>query len=139
MRLTESATRRRAVERGLEFIYRTSCDPRNFNEYGFDYLSCFNCIASTSKDKALAKTARRMGRERARIWRDTNAVVPPDASAETISNLVFGSDAADRLGLPDKKFKDELRRVAGSFTALDYFRFDVCREPPPKDLPAKCG
>jgi len=138
MRLSRDVSRQLAVERGLEFIYQTACEPDNFEAYGFDYLSCFHGIASTSKDKALRDMALRMGRERARCWRRVNPVVPPDADADTIAYLVHGNATADRLGVPSQRLKKQLQRISGDFTVLDYFRFDVEHEPPPKDVPEEC-
>ena len=70
-------TRRRlAINRGLEFIYRTACDSENFEAYGFDYLGCFHGIAATSKDTELRRTERAMGRLRARVWRRQNSSIP---------------------------------------------------------------
>ena len=130
--------RRLAIDRGLEFIYRTACDPENFEAYGFDYLGCFHGIASTSKDMKLRRTARAMGQERARLWRRQNSSIPRDADAEDIVNLVFGSYAADNLGVPDDQMKRRLRKAADGFTAQDYLGFDPALEPPPEDVPSEC-
>lgn len=130
--------RKRAIKRGIEFVYHTACQPENFELYGFDYLCCFDCIASTSKDHDVRRLARNMGQERARQWRKDNPEVIPGADADAIANLVFGSYAADRLGVPDKHLKTQINKAAGGFTALDYFRFDSLREPPPEDIPDEC-
>lgn len=45
--------RKRAMHRGRDFIYQTACKPKNFRGYGFDYLGCFHCLASISKDRKL--------------------------------------------------------------------------------------
>ena len=129
--------RRRAIERGLEFIYRTACDPENFENYGHDLLCCFHCIASTSKDIELCRTARRMGRERARHWRES-AQITSHLTADEIACLVFGSDAADRLGVRDKAFKESLRVAAQRFNAPDYLWFNPAYERPPSDVPEDC-
>src|SRR6185436_6769108 len=84
------AIRKRAIDRGLDFIYRTACKPRNFKEYGFDYLGCFHGVASTSKDRKLRKKALDLGRERALEWRRRNARVPRKPQPDDITNLVFG-------------------------------------------------
>jgi hypothetical protein len=132
------AQRQQAIRLGLEFIYRTACEPKNFEAYGFDYLGCFHGIASTSKDKALRDTALRMGRERARCWRRNNPVIPPHADADAISYLVHGSAAADKLGVPGKRLKKQIHKVAARFTVLDYLCFDPKHEPPPTDVPDEC-
>jgi hypothetical protein len=138
MRKTDTADRREAIRRGLEFIYETARDPENFEGYGHDYLCCFHCIASTSRDAGLRRRAREMGQERAREWRRKHRTTPADSDAETIANLVLGSDAADRLGVRDGRLKQRLRQAAGDFTARDYFWFDTTTEPPPEDMPADC-
>lgn len=134
----EVIERKRAIQRGMEFIYRTACETKNFELYGYDYLCCFDCIASTSKDPNVRRLAWRMGHERARQWRRDNPVVIPGADAETIASLVFGSYAAGRLGAPDKHLKKQIGKAAGDFTAVDYFGFDSPIEPPPEDVPEEC-
>ena len=130
--------RREAVERGLRFIYRTACDAKNFSEYGEDYLWCLYHIGHTSRDPALARTALAMGRERAKVWRREHASLPADAGAGAISLLAFGSFAAERLGLPGERLKDQIRRAAPRHPAREYLDFDPLREPPPADVPAAC-
>jgi hypothetical protein len=113
--------------------------PENFEMYGHDILCCFNCIESTSKDLNLRRTARRMGRERARYWRREHAQLPLNPDADTIAYLVMGSDAAERLGVCDNRFKKVLRKAAGSFSPQDFLGFDPVREPPSEDLPDECA
>ncbi|HEX6729867.1 MAG TPA: hypothetical protein VF074_07640 [Pyrinomonadaceae bacterium] len=127
-----------AIERGLEFIYRTARDPENFELYGHDYLCCFHCIASTSKDVNLRRMARKMGRERAMRWRREHRDLPVDANADDIAYLVLGADAADRLGVPASSFKSQIREVALRFDAKDYLGFDAPNEGPPQDVPQEC-
>ena len=134
-----TADRRRAITRGLEFIYQIACDAESFDSYGFDMLGCFDCINSTSKDINLIRTARRMGRERARHWRREHAQLTNDTGADDIANLVFGCLAADRLGVVDEEFKENLRAAAQCFTAEDYLGFDPAKEPPPEDVPEECS
>ena len=138
MRKEKNVERRRAIYRGLEFIYRTACDREHFENYGHDYLGCFHCIASTSKDGRLCGIARRMGRERARYWRREHAKLTPESDADEVANLVFGSYAADQLGVPDKTFKENLRAAAQRFGPHDYLGFDPAHEPPATDLPDEC-
>ena len=138
MRNSKALARDQAIRRGLEFIYRTACDEENFEDWGHDYLGCFHCIASTSKDADLAKLARQIGQERARHWRRKNTAVPPDADANTIADLVFGTVAANHFGIRDKALKPQIRKAAANFTARDYFLFDPAIEPPPGDVPQDC-
>jgi hypothetical protein len=135
---SEPKQKREAIQRGMEFMYGTACDPQNFETYGYDYLSSFHDIAATSKDEKLRRTALQMGRERAQHWRRTNAEFPPEIDADTVTHLVFGNDAADRLGFRDSAIKAKIRRAAKNFTPLDYFWFDAVREPPPSDVPEPC-
>src|SRR4051812_12160509 len=116
--------RQRAVMRGLNFIYRTALKPRNFKDYGHDYLWCFYTLSEAVQDAQVRRAARRMGLERARLWRRVHQIVPADADAGLISELVFGDDAAESLGLKDEKFKEELRRAAPRFKARAYLLFD---------------
>jgi hypothetical protein len=139
MQQTDNAKRSAAIKRGLEFIYRTARNRENFEVYGHDYICCFHCIASTSKDPALRRIAKGMGQERARKWRKLNSDVPADADADDIANLVFGADAADCLGVRDKQLKPKIRKAAAGFGSLDYFWFDPATEPPPEDIPEECS
>ena len=132
------ANRKRAIERGLAFVYRTACDRANFEAYGYDYLCCFHCIASTSKDLNLRRLARKMGQERALRWRREHSQVPATADADAIAYLVFGSYAADKLGIRDPGLKKQLREVAGRFSAEDYLAFNAATEAPPDDVPEEC-
>ncbi len=138
MRSINTLVRDEAIRRGLDFIYQTACEPENFETYGYDYLSCFHCIASTSKDLNLRRMARNMGRERARAWREMNPQVPSDADADDLAYLIFGSAAADKLGVRDIKFKQQISRAVGKHSAAEYFSFDPKIEPPPSDVPAEC-
>lgn len=132
------AARTRAIQRGLEFVYRTACDPANFEEYGFDYLSCLSSISSTSKDKHLRRTALKMCQERVRFWCETHLTIPSQLDADTVTELVFARDAAERIGMPDEGMKNQIQRAASHFTAQDYFWFDPIVEGPPRDLPEIC-
>ncbi len=128
-----------AIRRGLEFIYRTACDPENFGVYGFDYTFCLHWIAATSGDAALRREARGMAVECARRWRREHPTVPSDADAETVAQMVFGGLSADRLGLRDAAFRREVRRAAACVSAGEVLWFDPAAEPPPADLPADCA
>ena len=131
-------SRDQAIRRGLRFIYSTATDPRNFEQWGGDYLWCFYCIASTSADRELSGLARGMGQERARQWRINHPSVPPDANADDVAALVFGSYAAECLGVPGRRLKLDLLRAASRFGAADFLGFDPRQEPPPADIPQSC-
>jgi hypothetical protein len=130
--------RTRAIYRGMRFIYRTALIPDNFAGYGSDYLWWFYNIESTASDADLRRMARRMGRERAMRWRRSHRSLPGKPDAYTISDYVFGSQAADNLDVRDDKLKRELQRVAGRFSALDYLEWNPIAEPPATDVPEEC-
>jgi hypothetical protein len=136
-RFTE-AYRKRALIRGLKFIYRTALKRQNFEDYGQDYLWCFYTLSVAVRDADVRRMARFMGIERARRWRSLHRFVPGDADAATISNLAYGNDAADSLGVYDPELKKQLRRDATHFKARDYLLFDPLKEPPPSDVPDDC-
>jgi hypothetical protein len=133
--------RKHAINRGLEFIYEIACNEDCFAVYGHDLLNCFYFISATSSDPVLRRTARKMGRERARLWRREHSSLPLEADAGAISEYIHASYAAERLGLRDPALKEQLRRAAQHITALDYFWFDPINEPPPSDVtePCWCG
>ena len=130
--------RTRALSRGLRYIYRTALNRRSFALHGSDYLWCFYTFSAAVQDDSLKLMARRMGVERALHWRRWHRSLPRHADADTIRDYAFGSDAADNLGLPDERLKDQIRRAAPRFSATDYFLFDPRTEPPPADVPDEC-
>jgi hypothetical protein len=91
-----------------------------------------------AQDEQLKQTARRMGVERALVWRRFHKVLPLNADAATIQDYVFASDAADNLNVRDDLLKEQIRRAAPRYTALDYLMFDPLIEPPPADVPEEC-
>lgn len=128
-----------AIRRGLTFMYQSIArDPADFKEYGHDLLAAFYNIWVTSGDKELSKMAFKMGHERAIEWRRIHPAPPPDADANDITDLIFGDDAAGRLGVPDARMHTQLRLAAAKFTVIDYLLFDPAKEPPPSDIPKQC-
>ena len=135
--------RDRRIQRGLRFIYVSIArNPAHFQEYGHDLLAAFYNIAVTSGDPQLRRMAWSMGHERAIEWRRIHPAPPADANVNDISDLVFGDDAAGRLGVPDARMHTQLRERAAGFSVYDFLLFDPVKEPPPSDIPkecAKCG
>jgi len=129
----------RAIRRGLDFVYKTAKDGKNFAEYGSDYLWCFYTIAAATSDRDLKARAARMAQERAREWRRIHPRVPENADVEDIADLVFGALAADSLGLRSEPMKRDLARAAGGFSPRDFLRFDPATEPIPIDVPEACS
>jgi hypothetical protein len=126
-----AADHERALRRGLFFLYAAASQRDTFREWGHDLLSAFVNIAATNADREISDLAWRMGHERAMAWRGLNREVPANADADDIANLVYGSDAAEALGVPDRPFHDALVRAASRFSTADYLGFDPRREPPP--------
>ena len=79
-----------------------------------------------------------MGKERASQWRADHTSLPPNADPDIIVNFVYGSDAADKLGICDDALKEQIQRAAGRFSAQDYLGFDPTYESPPSNVPETC-
>jgi hypothetical protein len=132
--------RDRAVQRGLVFMYNAVARNRaSFGQWGHDLLSAFYNIAETSQSRELRHMAWTMGHERALEWRRLHPSVQADADPGAIGDLVFGLDAAERLGAPHPALRAQLREAAARFRAEDYLLFDPAVEPPPSDIPEECG
>jgi hypothetical protein len=131
--------RDRAVARAMRVLYYGMArDPKYFEESGSDLLSAFHNIHFTSLDPRLSRMAWEMGSERALEWRRLHPTLPRDASADTVGDLVFGLDAAERLGVPNPRLRAQLAAAAPRFSAADYLLWDPARESPPRDIPAAC-
>jgi hypothetical protein len=63
--------------------------------------------------------------------------VPPDADADTMAELVFGSLSVRQFGLTDS-LKSSLLAVASDFSPKEHFWFDPAVAPPPADVPETC-
>ncbi len=133
-----TADRDQATRRGLAFIYQIASDPKNFDDWGHDLLWCFYTIAATAKNPELREAARKIGHERALEWRRIHRTVSPKANVDDFSDLVYGSDAAGRLGAPDPEFTRQLRQAAARYSVIDFFLFDPRLEPPPSNIPKQC-
>jgi hypothetical protein len=130
--------RAQALSRGLRYIYRIALNRHSFAHHGSDYLWCFYTLSVAVRDENLKLMAHRMGVERARYWRRLHRSLPRYADVNTIYDYVSGSDAADDLGVPDEKLKEQIRRAAHRYSARDYLLFDPLTEPPPADVPDDC-
>lgn len=119
-----------AIDRALRFIYTTASDKTVFADHGEDFLWCFFSIGLTAQDPELRQQAAKMGIELAANWRLSHPHVSKSAHAGEIKRLVMEAYAADRLGVRDRRFKEELRRAAARFTARDFLGFDAPNEPP---------
>ena len=133
------ADKARAIRRGLDFVYRTAKDEKNYAEYGSDYLWCFYTIAATASDPDLKAQAGKMARERARAWRRIHPRVPNDVDAEDVADMVFGALAADAMGPRDERLKRDLAQAARQFTPREFLKFDPATEPIPTEVPEACN
>jgi hypothetical protein len=131
--------RDRAIQRGMNFIYDSiALKPEYFREWGHDLLSAFYNIAVTSGNIELRRMAWNMGHERALEYRRLHRTVPEKLYPGEFTDIVFGDDAATRLGAPDPAFHTALRETAKKFTVIDILGFDPVKEPPPSDIPKQC-
>jgi len=137
-RFTES-DRRRAIIRGLRFVYRNALQAQNFDRYGPDYLWCFYTISASVSDEAVRRMAHEMGVERARRWRQLHTTLPARLDANDLIDFVFGSDAADSLGVPDERIKNQIKQAIPRFSVSDLLYFAPATEPPPTDVPRACA
>ena len=126
-----------AIERGLQFIYRMASNPEYFAHLGHDMVFCFYTMANTAKNPKLREMARRMGEERARQWRLDNPA-PPLGDPDDLYVFVLGEQAAEKFLGPAPQVKARVQAAAKHFSAIDFFRFDPHREPPPADIPERC-
>src|SRR5215471_4347375 len=128
-RFTET-DRKRALERALSYIYRTSLNRSNFASYASDYLWCFYTLSFVVRDQSLKQEARRMGVERALAWRRLRRSLPRDADLYTVQDYLNPGDVADSLVVRDDELKDQIRRAAQRFSAREVLLFDPRTEPP---------
>jgi len=131
--------RDRAIRRGLEFIYtQVATQPKYFYDWGHDLLTAFYNIAATSSDRELSRIAWNMGHERAREWLRLNRKLPDQLDSVWFTDLVFGMDSAERLGVSDPELRRKLTEAAAHFSAQDLWLFDPVVEAPPADIPRLC-
>jgi hypothetical protein len=132
------ADRDRAVERGVQFISKIASNPDDFKEWGHDLMWCFYSISSTAKNPKIREMTRSIGHELALEWRRNNPEPPVDDAGE-LADYVFGTDAANRLGVPDgPAIHERIREAVARYSAADFLQFDPTREPPPSDIPNEC-
>jgi hypothetical protein len=139
------ADRDRAIRKALLFIEHSADDPRNFAQFGSDYLFCFSSIAAAATDPTLPLEANRFGRILANRWAIENSadrvgeLPPAKRTADAIADLVGGWYGATLLNADDTDVKPILRAAAAKFGPLDYLGFDPAQGPPPDGLPDAKG
>src|SRR5262249_7859681 len=112
--------------------------PAIFADHGSDLMSCFYFISSTSRDEWLRRVALKTGRRLARAWRRDYPGLPKRLSAALLTDYLYGSLAAEQLGYPSRRMRDQIRAARSRFTAEDYLDFDPLTEGPPVDIPEEC-
>lgn len=127
---------RDAVRRSFDFLCPAICDPQAFEAYGFDYLFSL-LISLNSRDAVIRQRAQEVGHTLSQKWVAQYSSIPPDADADTMAELVFGSLSVRQFGLTDS-LKSSLLAAASDFSPREYFWFDPAVEPPPDDVPEVC-
>ena len=128
---TRQSAQRSACLRGLRFIYQNSLIGDNFEDWAGDYLWCFHCLASTSRDPELKNLASEFGAESARRWMASEPELPPLADAGEVAYYVSLLDVSSRLGVDNPGLREHVERAVPRFTAREYLEFDPRHEPPP--------
>jgi len=131
-------TRDKAIERGLDFIYRFGSSRERFANYGSFLVCCFALVGATSRDPKL----RRLGRERAkqllRRWGRKHPSLPLDATSSLLLEFLLVRYAQSRIGVRDPLGVKQMQAVTDRFSATELLGFDPAAEPPPDDLPYCC-
>lgn len=130
--------RREAVGRGIRFIARVARDPKHFEENASDLLFCFYSLSQATSSPVLRDFCLETGAERAAYWRKQHPVLPEKLSANDVADYVYASLSVDAMGAPDPAMRNDLKRRAAQYTAVDFLAFDPLREPPPADIPHRC-
>ena len=123
--------RRLACLRGLRFIHLHSLDQENFEDWAGDYLWCFYCLSSTSRDAGLRALARELGAQGARRWMASQDALPGLADAGEVAYYVSLLHVSRLLGADNPRLSHHVRQGIPRFTARAYLGFDPMREPPP--------
>ena len=127
---TRQTDRTQACLRGLRYIYQHSLKGENFEDWAGDYLWCFHCISSTSRDPGLKQLALELGQESARRWMDLEQEFPPLAESGEVAYYVSLLDVASRLGVDNPPLREHVVQGIPRFTARDYLGFDPRVEAP---------
>ncbi|MEP6570230.1 MAG: hypothetical protein ABJC10_10680 [Acidobacteriota bacterium] len=134
----ESRARDRAIERGLDFIYRFGSKRDRFANYGSFLICCFALVGATSRDPKLRRLGRLRARQLFRHWSRLHRSLPSNASSDLLLKFVLVRYAQSRIGVRDPAAVKQMRAVARQFSAADLLGFDPVSEPPPDDLPYPC-
>lgn len=130
--------RRKAIERGVYYLYSTASESANFDIYGCYFLACFTLLCCTSKDASLRTSSRKMARRFARKWQKDHSHLPLGATPDSICDFAVALYSTMRLGLVSEPFRDRIYEAAKRFDSIDFLGFDPTIEPPSDDMPYPC-
>jgi hypothetical protein len=128
-----------AVERGLDFIYRLGQKQKCFASYGSFLVCCFALLAATSRNPKLRSLGRERGKQFLERWTLLHPFLPADAGPDLLFEFILVHYARRRLDLRDAAGARAIKRAARNFSAADLLGFDPVKEPPPNDVPYRCG
>ena len=96
---------RLACLRGLSFIHQNSLEGENFDEWAGDYLWCFYCVWSTSRDAELRELARELGAKSAYWWMAKQDALPELANANEVGYYVSVLHVSRLLGVDNRRLR----------------------------------
>ena len=138
--MPENTARQRAQRlaclRGLRFIHRNALDGENFEDWAGDYLWCFYCVSSTSRDAELRELAREFGVQGARQWMASQDALPELTDADEVAYYVSLLHVAGLLGIDNPRLSRHVQQGIQRFPARAYLGFDPRSEAPPS-LPGR--
>lgn len=138
MRRFTTDDRRNSIQRGIDFLYRAASDRANFEIYGCYFLACFTFLCSTSRDRNLRASSRKMAHQFALQWQKDHSDLPLDATPESICDFATALYSIRRLGLCVESFRDRIYSAAKRFDSTGFLGFDPTIEPPPNDVAYLC-
>jgi hypothetical protein len=132
------AERKMAAQLGLKFLHQISLDDEVFDDWAGDFLWCFYCLATTTREPVLRDTAKRIGVQLARKWYAMHSSMPDSVDADDVLCFLSIVDTARRLGVRNARFESGIRKAIPRFKAQDYLDFNPRKEAPPTDLFDPC-
>ena len=102
-------------------------------------MLAFYFIATTSRDRALRRTALIAGRERARYWKQRWYRRRRKLDAATIVDDICASYAAEQLGIAHREIRGDLESAVARYSPHELLGFDPRSGHVPRDLPEDCA
>ncbi|MBV1910726.1 MAG: hypothetical protein KUG78_15590 [Kangiellaceae bacterium] len=125
-----------SIIRGLEFIEKVSTKLSTLKKFAPDILFLLNHIAITSDDSNTRTQAKTTGKRLAKLWREHQTV---PRNIEKRFSMLIADQAAEELGIVDTDYHYRLHSSFSKTDVYDILGFDPKQEPPPIDIPDKCG